>query len=283
MKTFFLTSLFIFIISGNSQAQETSVFPTDSASWELYYLCYDGGNPYYASRTIEIIGDTVLNEENYIVLKASWDIFFARVSDNKVYFKEYFFPDDNEYLIYDFNLEVGDVFYYPEFLNTYQDSVIIEAIDSITLLDGTSRRRLKLATTYHNICGPMDYWVEELGSTFMPFYFMDCFECLLRGYTYTRNNELLFSNTPVNIEETSEQLQVKVYPNPSKFSFTLEFESGNFADIRLINFMGWEVFNKKNIQSKDQIIVPPNTPEGIYLLEISIGKNKRVLKKLVLE
>ncbi|KAA3632248.1 MAG: T9SS C-terminal target domain-containing protein, partial [Bacteroidetes bacterium] len=265
MKTFMLTILLIFVISANNHAQETGVFPTDSASWKLYYLCYDGGNPYYASRTIEIIGDTVLNEKNYIVLDESWGLFFARVEDNKVYFKHPAFPDGNEHLFYDFNLEVGDVFHYPNSLYLYQDSVIIEAIDTISLLDGSNRRRLKLATTYQNICGPMDYWVEEIGSTLIPFYFMDCFECGLRGYTYTRNNELLYSNTPVNLEETSEQLQVKVYPNPSKFSFTLEFESGKFTDIRLINLMGQEVFQKSTIENNVEIHIPSNIPKGIYL------------------
>ena len=282
MKTFNLVILFILIFSATNHAQENPVFPTDSASWKLYYLCYDGGDPYYASGTISTIGDTIINEKNYIVLAESWSLFFARVEDKKVYFIHPSFPDENEYLFYDFNLEVGEVFHYPDFLY-YQDSVIIEAIDTIPLLDGSSRRRLKLATTYENICGSMDYWVEEVGSTFMPFYFMDCFECGLRGYTYVRNNEFLFSNTPVNTEDISVEPQVNIFPNPAKYSFTLEFEAENHADVRLINFMGMEVLNKKDIENKAEILVPPNIPRGIYLIEISLGKNRRVLKKIILE
>lgn len=74
--------------------------------------------------------------------------------------------DDNteEFAIYDFNLEVGDLFLIEDSSNSVELEVL--SIDSVTLISGERRKRLEMAF----VISPnrTTYWIEGVGSALSP-------------------------------------------------------------------------------------------------------------------
>jgi hypothetical protein len=74
--------------------------------------------------------------------------------------------DDNteEFAIYDFNLEVGDLFFIDDSNNSIELEVL--SIDSVTLISGERRKRLEMAFAIspHSTT----YWIEGVGSASSP-------------------------------------------------------------------------------------------------------------------
>jgi hypothetical protein len=74
--------------------------------------------------------------------------------------------DDNteEFAIYDFNLEVGDLFLIDDSNNSIELEVL--SIDSVTLISGERRKRLEMAFAIspHSTT----YWIEGVGSASSP-------------------------------------------------------------------------------------------------------------------
>lgn len=80
---------------------------------------------------------------------------------------------------------------------------------------------------------------------------------------------------------------VSVYPNPTHDKFALEitsFESTNIK-IKLYNSVGQVVFEKSNFfaekQTRKQEFEAKNLAKGLYILEVSNGKNKELVKVVV--
>lgn len=111
------------------------------------------------NNTYRFVGDTLLCGENLLIYQhvyAPSARFFLRVEEGKVWRKSNSLaPCDNELLIYDFDLEVGEVAdtYYH---NGYQ---VIE-IGTLTLLNGEERKQLFLMD---NTNGEPAVWVDGIG------------------------------------------------------------------------------------------------------------------------
>lgn len=74
--------------------------------------------------------------------------------------------DDNteEFAIYDFNLEVGDLFLIDDSSNSLELEVL--SIDSVTLISGERRKRLEMAFAVSP--NRTTYWIEGVGSALSP-------------------------------------------------------------------------------------------------------------------
>lgn len=72
--------------------------------------------------------------------------------------------------------------------------------------------------------------------------------------------------------------QVKVYPNPSRGSFTVSEASG--ATLNIYNITGKLVYTKTNLNANE--FISTELPRGIYMLEIA-GNNFRKVNKLVIK
>lgn len=72
--------------------------------------------------------------------------------------------DSEEFAIYDFNLEVGDLFLIDDSSNSLELEVL--NLDSVTLISGERRKRLEMAFAISpNLT---TYWIEGVGSAFSP-------------------------------------------------------------------------------------------------------------------
>ena len=82
----------------------------------------------------------------------------------------------------------------------------------------------------------------------------------------------------LTIEDLEEEfLKGQVYPNPSTGTVTIELGQLKNVSIRLFTMTGALVYHKENItDSIHQLTF--DGPKGVYLLELSLGKNKQTYK-----
>jgi hypothetical protein len=148
-------------------------FPTENAQWNIYLEYSISEAPidtvllrYFLS------GDTTVNQINYKKLCLEKGSLanpvrelagLIRQQDKKVYYKgtDFLgFPHEDEWLLYDFNVQKGDTVWHT---NSGYEYTVIEKIDSIAI-DGQLRRRYKVDTGRNYYFQDEEYWVEGIGS-----------------------------------------------------------------------------------------------------------------------
>lgn len=169
-----------------SMAQTYISFPNDSAYWcmKTYYGTHDTGIDGYNIYSYIILNDTIIKSKAYknigkirrysytYVSGHSYDndiyeglIGGLRQQDKVVYFYKYTYydgglddfdnlPDTTDYVLYNFNLSIGDTMNFGSNMGT------LYSIDSIQLLDETFRKTYKFSLG----CIPeTTTWVEGIG------------------------------------------------------------------------------------------------------------------------
>ncbi len=100
-----------------------------------------------------------------------------------------------------------------------------------------------------------------------------------------------FAVRPGNIswdQDTSDlnennRYELNIYPNPVETGkVTLEMNSGEISEIRLIDIAGKEVLQRKVEFGNSKYLLPLNEiRNGIYFVRVKTSENKVVVKKLV--
>ncbi|MCB0380703.1 MAG: T9SS type A sorting domain-containing protein [Flavobacteriales bacterium] len=180
---------------------------------------------------------------------------------------------DEELLLYDFNISIGDTVVY-ETLDSLK--MIITSIDSIIIQsDFRKRYNYNLISNWSSSCNPFGTglnYVEGIGdinsglfSLFM-FYFenaeyINCFE----------DNEVTFSNNggcvTNSLNENVQKNKLKIYPNPSSDKFFIELENPTPTSIRLFDINGKEIYSTTINQVTSTIDVS-SFKRGLYLVKL---------------
>ena len=296
MKKLLLLFFITLSISGSGQTSVYHPFPDSNAIWSTLSV-YDSDQNY--SR-FGIIGDTNINAILYhkiyslhdSVLTKSGAVYFGALRENsrKVYFQYY--NCQQETLLYDFTKEVGDTIYSLANEHTIDYCFpttsfwsVLTNIDSM-IIDGSYRR------VYHLSLGDA-FWIEGIGSNYGLF---NPIEPQVAGnYSWSlicfkQNDETLYVNPLFlscypdynGIKNTIESIgkNVKVFPNPSNGSFTVDLDNLiNVKEIRILNLLGKIVFQQSiNNQSKINI---DNLPSGVYILTVIDNENKMTNIKII--
>jgi len=133
---------------------------------------------------------------------------------------------NEEKLIYDFNLEIGEQISYQN------DQIIFEtiAIDSVTLLSGERRKRLEMQLTVAPY--QTTFWIEGIGGIVSPMepswtFAQDC-NRYLRCYYKGSNLEYSLDDN-CELTDVVDIIQVKrsisYYPNPTKENLTIKYDT----------------------------------------------------------
>ena len=95
--------------------------------------------------------------------------YFAAIREDTVAAKVYCYYDNEEYLLYDFSVNVGDVVRVYSFWPAYYPHIIEQVVASIdaVLIDNEYRKRIKF---FSDIAWPpfsysQEFWIEGIGST----------------------------------------------------------------------------------------------------------------------
>lgn len=93
----------------------------------------------------------------------------------------------------------------------------------------------------------------------------------------------LFSIQSNQQQNETKQKELLIYPNPTETGqVTLEMNSGEISEIRLINITGKEVvLHRLDFGLSKYVLSLDNLPNGIYFVRIQSTDNKTLVQKLV--
>lgn len=231
-------------------------FPTEFAVWRYSYN-EEGGQPFY-SIYYYMEGDSTYMNNPYKKIIGEGLI---RSEDKRVYFIPQ--NDTIEYLMYDFNLEVGDKFFPPQYaVSSGIDTLIVAQINSISIY-GEMRKEwhfTNAATT----------WIEGVGteSGFFsnPFYVeipngSSSLECFVKDSVIIDNQ-----CQPNSIsDETTEKIYVSVFPNPFYDKITIQTDLSQPIDLIQVFDVNGRLINSTKEQSMIQF--DTDLPNGVYYLK----------------
>jgi hypothetical protein len=284
MKNLLLSSI-LTSITLLTYAQTYFPFPNSNAIWnnKSYW------SPYILIERYGIYGDTIVNNklynklyliENDSTLNINNMTYYAAIRENNA--KQIFVKFTNyndEILIYDFSLNIGDTIH-SNSPNGYLSwlTCTISDIDTIELENYQFRRRFRI-----NNSG--EYWIEGIGSEGGLFYPISEY---LAGTTndllcFKQNDTLIYINNPEcdkcfcslataiqNHAKTNNSL--KIYSNPSTVEIFFEppFEKGLFI-INLYNSNGY-LINTIKESSFPLSLKIKDLPLGIYFIQLIRGE-----------
>jgi len=275
----FLTLLFVVIVQF-CYGQEYHKLVDTNKMWSV--LLINGTNPYYKStHFIKFQGDTIINDTMYKkVLKAedefhnNWELngYIREDSSRKVYYLNYECYYE-EYLIYDFNVNIGDTI-------NYFEPYIVDSIDSI-YISNQYRKRIFI----HSIISSFsDVWIEGIGSIYgvinsmtegvvgIRFELLCFYENDTLSYIDSSYNECYY-NTYNVIENISVNSPFIIYPNPATQTINISFNNQQNMPytFELYNYYG-EIICKKQIINSTSFELS-NISNGIYFYIIKDNKN----------
>ena len=262
------TLLALMAVAGMTKAQDyQSFFASDSTRVNVYAEMIDFCHTFYV--TIRSTDTVSINGTQYVqgVPHGKYGSLYGYM---RFYFREEvatgrlyrYFPiyDEEEVLLCDMSLTVGDTFEYYDGWEMRQVTV-----ESVSFDNG--RKVIHFPDSYY---GHYLVFHEGLFPSFYPIGFIDDFGCdsfLLCEY---KNGEQVFENPEYNtcyIDETSVQEQdlqhVSLYPNPAKE--TVLIEGAKAAEVQVYNVFGQLV---KTVKDSHEINMA-GLPQGVYLLRIA--------------
>lgn len=300
MKKLLLSFALLSMLTANSQTSVYHPFPDSNACWNLNMaqgMCYMGGwsDEEYS---ITISGDTIINSQIYHKLSTpfvevvstggctqrNFPGYKGAIRQDITGKKVYFVPptQPTEHLLYDFTMEVGDtVKGFLQISNTPTD--IVAEIDSVLVGDNYHKR------WSINPCYGI-YLIEGIGSTFgllepspgcmtdMDYYSLTCFNQDGESVYPDPSSECRLITSTNNPDLISDA--VRIFPNPSNGSFTVDFISPNdIKEIRLTDMIGNIVFQKPLGDQKSIYIA--GIPIGTYILTIIDRENRSTNRKII--
>jgi len=285
MKNIYYSLLLLFLLSPNSTNAQR--MDTPGNQWTFSGIGF--GGPYFSTQKIG--EDTLINGLEYHKMyqsftgDAPWNLlnrYIRQDSTDKVYYKS---GNEEEVLIFDFNFAVNDSFFVEYF--GFECPLVVEAIDSVTLNNGSIRKRLRV-TLYGTVDNLTDYWIMGIGSTqFSSFSYGDL--CAIDGGTslacFFENDELIYPESSAgcftnNIEEILDQLNIQIYPNPVSDQLTILDQDQQLTNFELLDLTG-KLIKRGPIEMVDQVVSLQNVQPGMYLLMLHTKTGAKLGKKIL--
>ena len=269
----------------SSMAQTYFPFPDNNAQWNIHMLQM-GWPPVEENYSIIMSGDTLINGLLYQKVSIVNPVWYkGAIRQDSINRKVFIIPPAalTEELLYDFTMQVGDTV--QGYIETYHARDVVESIDTV-LVGNNYRKRWKINSGY-NI-----YFIEGVGSTYglvepspgtivdAPDFSISCFrQNNITIYPDTVSScELITSVKPVEAQND----QLKMYPNPSHGSITIEFDkSMNIKEIRLTDLPG-KIILEQQTGSRTKMEIT-NLQNGLYILTVIDKDNYLTNKKIIID
>ena len=193
----------------------------------------------------------------------------------------YFIPDTSstEYLLYNFNLTVGDTIIHP-FGGAVctNDTLTVASVDSILLSDGYHKQ------FWFNPTAP--YWIEGIGSIgylLAPLQSLcvsgnDVLECMISdtSFHYPANQ----TSCIISVNEHQKSLvDILIFPNPSNSTFTIDFNNADIHEIILTDLPGRVIF-RQQLENQTKFSIN-HLNRGTYLLTAIDRSGRQINKKII--
>lgn len=274
MKTLYS---FLILLSTAGFLSAQNVFPGSGAYWGIQIGLYSTSARHYYSK-----GDTTISNQSYtkVYLKSFFgsnlEIHYHgayRVEGEKVYFLAK--NSSEEYLLYDFSLQVGDTLPYKE----RDRKFTVASVDSVYYY-GRLRKRQTFRLALN-----IGYIIEGIGSFFGPFEtrYWDALDsqytlrCFAEELGPTLNNIECEPRPPLSLlDEEKKKTPILVFPNPSKGLFTFHSSDDKAKTITVYDSKGKACLELPHV-GPNQPIDLTSKPKGIYYLRTSEGQEAKLL------
>jgi hypothetical protein len=217
---------------------------SDKPLWNIGFWRF--GENYNIGDVVRLEKDTIFCDKSWI--KASWATIdglsfsnaYYRLEGKKAFFKMNTRCDQKEYLMYDFDLKVGDTLVLPVLLGETMgfegDIKVRVRVDSIStvVLGGIPRKRMVInyanRSIYSNRIDNRDIWIEGMGSSIFPLYPIGCVTrqvCPMADYyirCFQLNGQIIYQDSrapfcsnsiiTANSEPQNPNLNLNIFPNP---------------------------------------------------------------------
>jgi len=182
----------------------------------------------------------------------------------------------NEEIIYNFNLKTGDSIVYGKNLN--KTVVIVVAVDTVTLLDSSKRKRWTLTNPKNP--NAIRHWIEAIGSvefaTMAPYamFFSDCvssFSCYFfkDQYLYGQGTTCpkRLGSDPVSTKQVFTLKGIKVIRNLGDGNISFRLENSGQYQCKIYDTQG-KLLKTQPIQQGNNHCTVADFPKGVYFLNI---------------
>lgn len=260
-------------------------FTDSTANWTVLYAAYCDAscNPSYSLNSYSIQGDTSINSNDYQKIYTSENEYYGAIRTENL--EVFILPDNapDEVLLYDFSLNLGDMYYSPFFNISFE----VMETDSISDLNGQKHKIIYFDDYENDYIGY--FWIEGIGSSgglLKPIQINDIFLCGC-GHTedrdivcFHRNDTLIYRPffddcyplDEVNIEEIP-RTELLVYPNPTPGRISIQAE--NLVEISVFDLQGKQIYKGK----ETELDLSKNT-KGIYIIKVITDKQS-ISRKLI--
>lgn len=291
-----IPSLFLLMLISVSLSGQVNSYFENNPKWKVQSQC---AIPYPCIETKTymhyIQGDTVLDGIEYMKLNTfgeasllymdngqigncfGSEIFYGpsyliRSENRRMYMRESYSVDE-EILLYDFNLEVGDTL--PDtYTNSFGEHIIVTGIDSIEVNDGFFQR-------FELLNGNAGFLIEGIGSPTGLFSPMGVvFECGYGLICYSQNDIAYYdSNTglgcelTVSVTDNNAKPNITISPHPLTEKSTLKLDGIKGPVTLTIHDLTGKVVHQNNYTSQSIILEREGLQPGLYLL--SVNQNGR--------
>lgn len=285
---FYFTFLLLCIGYLSASSQKTI---SNNKQWNI--VDYKVFTPNICTGLYSFQNDTIINSKEYLQLfvtgdtlnNSNWNplnTFLREDSLSRIYLYE----NEVETILYDFNLMSGDTFQLTS--NSLDCELIVYSVDSIQLLNGETRKRIRLIASNDPDPNQPWYgykdWVQGIGSTTsLTRYYESCYTDYPYDLLCYYENDILVYTKPNNqgcyltpTDDIIESEQIVLFPNPTSRTIEVKMDE-MLLDIKIFNFSGQLVMKS----SGNTINVEPLEP-GMYFMQIETKKGKSV-KRFVVE
>ena len=194
-----------------------------------------------------------------------------RNDDNQVYYCKWNGSSyDDEFLLYDYDLEVGDFFHDDD-----DHPMQVTEVTTITDLNGVSRK--KITFSFSGLTDVTEFWIEGVGSN-RGFMHVGQWEAdhdsegeMYHLLCYHVDDDVIYVNPEYNdcdlddIEENTVENSISIYPNPAKDVIKILTDNNlNITNVEILDLTGRTVLST----DKSADINISELPEGQYFVKI---------------
>ena len=194
-----------------------------------------------------------------------------RNDDNQVYYCKWNGSSyDDEFLLYDYDLEVGDFFHDDD-----DHPMQVTEVTTITDLNGVSRK--KITFSFSGLTDVTEFWIEGVGSN-RGFMHVGQWEAdhdsegeMYHLLCYHVDDDVIYVNPEYNdcdiddVEENTVENNISIYPNPAKDVIKILTDNNlNITNVEILDLTGRTVLST----DKSADINISELPEGQYFVKI---------------
>ena len=257
---------------------------------DFYVDPFGGGQTGIVSSENYVAGETVINNQSYKSVYIDGELGSCLVREENGIVYRYDTDTSQEYIMYDFTLEVGDTFEFPdvmynsfcgylEFYNGPLDMMVTERTTEFI----AGQDRVVITFDYISERNIQCQWIEGIGSTlgFDPVgdvidigsHYLVCFT--ENGTTYFFNNASACDNTTLSVSDNLKH-QIVLAPNPVENISILQLPSElNIDTVRIFDITG-RVISEEIITKDYMTINAMDHAAGIYFYQAL--RNNSVIK-----